>query len=97
MCREPSPAPAGQHLHPVLMGCPIRWAFVGAGAVGMAECAGAGLSCLEHPCLSPCSPEQHSAGLAARAAGELGRARLCPSSCQSASVLWLCLCPGNHL
>lgn len=58
----------------------------------MAECTGAGLSLPEHPCLSPCS---HGAGLAVRAAGELGRAQLCLSSCQSASVLQLCLCSGN--
>lgn len=54
MCGEPSPAPAGEHLHLVLMGCPIPRASTGAGAVGMAECTRAGLSRAEHPCLSPC-------------------------------------------
>ena len=55
------------------------------------------VSLLEHPRLSPCSPEWHGAGLAARPVGELGRAQLCLSPCQSVGVLWLRLCPGNSL
>lgn len=98
MCRELIPAPTGKHLCPALMGCPVPWA--GAGVMGMAECTGA-----EPPPPPPPPPgaslplpllPQQDAGLAARAVGELGQARLCLSSCQSASILWPCLCPGNR-